>query len=192
MSDAFRTPPVIWHKDKPEHVAAEQIAAAASDNLRLSKRETKLLLYYCSQAKMFTPSLKRIEQMTGIAANKVWETQDKLCKKMLIFREHGKIIIDWWRLRAFAMMERQPKSGALRAKYGGGSGRRVKTIGEMLEANDRDEDALKSIERHPQAIKDTDPFMRALLHMTEGEYYKWLEFPFPAPTERRPVFETVA
>lgn len=177
----------IIHKDKPERAAAEQIAAAASDNLRLPRRERQLLCYYASCSTGFAPALKLVEKECNIAANKISEIRQKLAGKKMILIDKDAIVIDWFRLRAFAMMERQSKYGALHARYGnrpGQQGRRV-TIRELIDKIPPDPDFIPRYDYRAGGVcNPPSSFVDAILSMTVDEYRAWLAFPFPQPRAR--------
>lgn len=100
-----KKPPRIINQGRPRYYA--QLALDAAHAVNLSGRATKLLSFYCDQADGFTPALNLIKQKTGIAANRISEFRQELVEHGLIQydREAAFILIDWIRLRVFALME---------------------------------------------------------------------------------------
>lgn len=91
---------IINHK--PQH--HKDIAIKACKNLGLTKRETKLFLYYESCKTGFHPALMQIENETGIATNKISEKRKKLHDKCLIryCNEKRSIVILWLAVTNYA------------------------------------------------------------------------------------------
>ena len=87
-------------------------------NIRLSRKEETLLTYYCDRTNYFQPSLKLIENSTGIPSKKVSDLRGKLAKKGLITYGFGRIIINWFTISSFAMIPRLSKQEALHGTYG--------------------------------------------------------------------------
>lgn len=100
-----KKPPRIINQGRPRYYA--QLALDAAHAVNLSGRATKLLSFYCDQADGFTPALKLITKETGIAENKISEFRQELVEHGLIQydSEASFILIDWTRLRVFALME---------------------------------------------------------------------------------------
>jgi hypothetical protein len=175
-------PLTIYHFNKPERAAAEQIAAAASDNLALPKREKALFLYYLSCSNGFAPTQKVIGRECGIPENKIWEVRKKLSDKKLISVSANYIKIDWFRIRAFAMMEKQKRPEAAHAQYGNKNPYENETIGYLMDKAPPDQNYIKWTERRAEnVLSNKDPFIRGLRRMTIKEFYDWLSFPFPLP-----------
>ncbi len=100
-----KKPPKIINQGRPRYY--RQLALDAAHAVNLSGRPTKLLSFYCDQADGFTPALKLIKKETGIAENKISEFRQELVEHGLIQydSEAAFILIDWTRLRIFALME---------------------------------------------------------------------------------------
>lgn len=158
----------------------------------MSKRETALLCFYADKSGGFTPSLALISRTCGIPRNKISDTRASLADKKLIAIKGDCLQIDWFRLRAFAMMERQTKAAASHARYGDKNPERQKTIGELADAMAPDPNCIHHADRLPHVLSDNDPFLKAIRRMTLQEYKDWLAFPFPLPRARDSPAETAA
>lgn len=104
----MKEPPYIHHQGERSAYWLQMVKDCAY-NLRLSKREETLLIYYCDQANGFAPSAKRIEDQTGIPSNKISELRSKLDKRSLIKYKGLSIEIAWYHIRNFAMIPRLSK-----------------------------------------------------------------------------------
>ena len=74
------SPPAVHHQGRPKHSLQYQASMLrdAAAHVRLSPSAAALLVYYGTQAERFRPSLKLVEQVTGIPANKVGEKRKEL------------------------------------------------------------------------------------------------------------------
>lgn len=81
------------------------IVTQALANLRMPKAARKLMTYYASCGTGFRPSLKIIDDATHIGAKNVSTVRQYLVRWGLIAYDSDTILIDWFRLRAFAMMD---------------------------------------------------------------------------------------
>ena len=81
------------------------IVDQALSNLRVPSAGRKLMKYYASQAQGFRPSLKIINEATGVGEKHVSEIRQLLIRYGLIDYDGDNILIHWFRLRAFASME---------------------------------------------------------------------------------------
>lgn len=97
-----RRPPEIITKGRPKHFW--KMVRDAAFAVRLSGRAERLLQFYCSRSNRFTPSLKLIEEETGIAKNKVSEIRQELINHNMITYRPLAIIVEWQHIRAFALM----------------------------------------------------------------------------------------
>lgn len=102
----YLQPKRIIHRGKPENY--EQMVLDCAKNVRLNKRASKLLMYYAGCRNGNKPILSEIEKETDIASNKISSVRQELINHGLIGygEEFGNmLIIDWNRIRAFAMLE---------------------------------------------------------------------------------------
>ena len=178
-----------------------QMVQDCSRNLRLSGTEKKLFVYYCDQANGFRPSLAKITDKTGLRSNKISAVRASLCQKGLLVYDGDSIIIDWFRIRNFAMLqEAQSPNGAEKqqipfTKKQALSGRyfpvkkKNPTLG-WLARRYWDYDAINwglGI-REPSKREMTDSekeWIARIERMTEEEYYKMLQFPFKNPSKEK-------
>lgn len=190
-------PPIIYHIDKPDisPVQRQELAIAAANNVRLSARATKLLLYYCNQANGFAPALKLIERDTGIAPNKVSEIRHDLVRKSLIAYQQqalrGKIVIDWLHLSAFALMDRRmSKQESLSGYFCAVTPALPPQTIRQLNARIRPT-ALQQLQEPPQSWKQSNvpqDIVKALESLTEAEYSEMVKaFPEYNPAAQRPM-----
>lgn len=96
---------VIIHQKKPDNY--EQMVLDCAKNVRLTKRATKLLMYYAGCKSGFRPSGVIIERETGISAGHMRTVRAELYKHGIIGygEEFGdRIVVDWNRIRIFAML----------------------------------------------------------------------------------------
>ena len=103
----FMKAKAIIHRDKPENY--EQMVFDCAKNVRLTKRATKLLVYYAGCKNGFKPAGKTIEDETGISAGNVRIVRSELFNHGLIGygEEFGNmLVVDWNRIRAFAMLKK--------------------------------------------------------------------------------------
>lgn len=189
-------PPIIYHIDRPdifpEH--RQELALTAANNVRLSARATKLLLYYCNQSNGFAPALKLIERETGIAQNKVSEIRQELVRKSLISYQQqsirGRIVIDWLHLSAFALMDRRMgKQESLRGYFCAVTPDLPLTI-RQLNAHIRPT-ALQQLQEPPQTWRQSNApqdIVKALESLTEAEYSEMVKaFPEYVSAEQSPM-----
>lgn len=88
------------------------MAATAARNVRLSKRGTRLLMYYENCITGFRPSCRYVEMRTNIPANKVSEIRKELVMRGMVGYEDNKIIFDWQRMRIYTgLAQPLPKRG---------------------------------------------------------------------------------
>lgn len=102
----YKKPPTVIHWHKPEK--CEEMALDACKNVRLSKRATKLFLYYASCKSGFRPAAKVIAEEFGISNTQLCNLRNDLFKHGLVgYGEQfdNSVLIDWNRIRAFAMLE---------------------------------------------------------------------------------------
>ncbi|MGN0992185.1 MAG: hypothetical protein ACI4O4_12085 [Candidatus Ventricola sp.] len=192
-----KPPPKIKHIYIPDisNEQRQEIAMAAANNVRLSARATKLLLFYCNQANGFAPALKLIERKTGIAPNKVSEIRQELVKKSLIAYQQqalrGKIVIDWLHLSAFALMDRRMgKQESLRGYFGTVAPALPSPTIRQLNARIRPT-ALQQLQEPPQTWKQSNApkdIIKVLESLTEAEYSEMVKaFPEYVSAEQRPM-----
>lgn len=77
----------------------------ALQNLRIPKAARKLMTFYASRSDGFRPSLKYIDQETGIGVKNVSTVRNYLVRYGLIGYDGNNIFIDWVRLKAFASLD---------------------------------------------------------------------------------------
>lgn len=77
----------------------------ALQNLRIPKAARKLMTFYASRSDGFRPSLKYINQETGINPKHVSTIRQLLRRYGLIGYDGYNVIIDWVRLKAFASLD---------------------------------------------------------------------------------------
>lgn len=97
----------IVHRGKPEHY--EQMVIDCARNVKLTKRGTKLLMYYAGCKNGFKPAGTTIEHDTGISAGNMRTIRKELINRGLIGYgdEFGNmLIVDWSRIRAFAALDK--------------------------------------------------------------------------------------
>lgn len=102
------SPPAVHHQGRPKHSLQFQASMLrdAAAHVRLSPSAAALLVYYGTQAERFRPSLKLVERVTGIPANKVSEKRKELVEHGLIFYVPGIMVaIRWEVIRIFALMQ---------------------------------------------------------------------------------------
>lgn len=103
----YKKPPVIVHWHKPEGGYMET-AQDACKNVRLSKRATNLFLYYADCKSGFRPASAVVTEATGISKNNIGNCRNDLIVHGLVgYGEQfdNSVVIDWNRIRAFAMLE---------------------------------------------------------------------------------------
>lgn len=96
----------VIHRGKPDNY--EQMILDCAKSVRLNKRATKLLMYYAGCKNGFRPALSEQEKKTGIKSDVISRIRKELINHGLI--GYGKefedfIVVDWNRIRAFAMLE---------------------------------------------------------------------------------------
>lgn len=81
------SPPAVHHQGRSKHSLQYQASMLrdAAAHVRLSPSAAALLVCYGTQAGRFRPSLKLVERVTGIPANKVSEKRKELVEHGLIF-----------------------------------------------------------------------------------------------------------
>lgn len=100
-----RKPQSIHHEpDRPS--GFEKIVEEASKQLCLSEREARLLALYSNQAEGFRPSLKFVEERTGIPAAKVSFFRRRLAGRGLIGWGGKGLIVNWGVLKEQAEKQR--------------------------------------------------------------------------------------
>ena len=190
-------PPTVYHIDKPDisPMQRQELAQAAANNVRLSARSTKLLLYYCNQANGFAPALELIERETGIARNKVSEIRHELVRKgMIAYRQQahrGKIVIDWLHLSAFALMDRRmSKQESLSGYFCAVTPALPPPTIRQINARIRPT-ALQHLQEPPQTWRQgnaAQDIVKALESLTEAEYSEMVKaFPEYDSAVQRPM-----
>lgn len=102
----FKQPPYVKHVGgRPDQEAQGLIIAQALANLRMPKAARKLMTFYASCGTGFRPSLKVIDDATYIGTKNVSTVRQYLVHWGFIAYDGDTILIDWHRLRAFAMMD---------------------------------------------------------------------------------------
>lgn len=102
----LKFPPRVIHVgQRPSQEEVPALVGRALLNLRVPKTAGKLMRFYASQASGFRPSLKMIEDETGVGAKYVSEARQVLSKYGLLGYDGNQIVIDWVRLCAFAAMD---------------------------------------------------------------------------------------
>ena len=173
----------------------QELAQAAANNVRLSARATKLLLYYSNQANGFAPALELIERETSIARNKVSEIRQELVRKgMIAYRQQahrGKIVIDWLHLSAFALMERRmSKQESLYGSFGAVTPALPPPTIRQINAHIRPT-ALQQLQEPLQTWRQSNAprdIVKALESLTEAEYSEMvMAFPGYDAAAQRPM-----
>lgn len=173
-------PKIIAQVGRPPYAAAMIDDCAA--NLRLSGAEHRLLRFYGGCGSGFAPALAKISGDTGLAVNKISEIRARLLNRGLL-KSGGEVLApDWFRIRAFAMMDRQSKRAALRATYIPVKDDRV-TLEQLAKSRPSDRDAWPRNELTEQRklSEAEEHFLWAISGMTEKEYLDFLSFDLPAP-----------
>ena len=100
-----KKPPMVIHWHKPEK--CEEMALDACKNVRLSKRATKLFLYYTSCKSGFRPAERVICDGTGLGGNIRHLRAELVSRGLIGYGENfdNTLIVDWNRICAFAMLE---------------------------------------------------------------------------------------
>lgn len=102
-----KQPNAIIHRNKPENY--EQMASDAASNLKLTKRATKLLMYYAGCKNGFKPSLSAIDNNTGVGVKNITIIRKELVNHGVVGfgEQYGHAtVIDWNRIRDFARLEK--------------------------------------------------------------------------------------
>lgn len=165
-------PPIIWHSGhKPTDYAATVRDCAF--NVRMSRREKNLLLYYARCGNGFHTALADITNKTGIAANKVSTVRAGIARRGLIYYGEGRIVLLWQRIRRFASMpERLSKHDALHGTFFPDTGKRPPTLA-RLASRIADEDSYRPVfaTEVQRPLTDAESrFVRYLGRMCEDEY----------------------
>ena len=101
----YKEPPQILHSE-PRPAYYRQMIEDASRNIHLRRQAKTLLLFYANRSNSFRPSLKFIEQETGIPENKVSSVRKILDEHGLVAYHNypGFIYIAWGNIRAYALL----------------------------------------------------------------------------------------
>lgn len=83
----------------------EELCALCGSSLHMSKGEVKLLKYYAAQSSGFTPSVKRINEKTGLSRTQVYAVRNMLEKHGTVLVDQHCVYIDWERIRIFASLD---------------------------------------------------------------------------------------
>lgn len=106
MGVILKFPPCVRHVGRrPEQEMQSLVVDQALANLRVPKAACKLMRFYAARSEGFRPSLKMINEATGIGTQHVSEARQMLVKYGLIAYDGNNIFIDWLRLTAFASMD---------------------------------------------------------------------------------------
>ena len=106
MGVILKFPPVVKHVgQRPSQDKQSLIIDQALANLRVPKAASKLMKFYAAQATGFRPSLKMIDESTGVGIKNVSTIRALLVRYGLITYDGNSIIIDWLRLCAFASLD---------------------------------------------------------------------------------------
>lgn len=163
---------------------AADIVTMAAYNLSISGQERSLLSFYASCGEGFAPAIEVGARETGIRENKIWQVRDKLAQKRLVLISDGTLSIDWFRLAAYAGMDKQTKHAVKSATYGS---EHAFTIGQMEDSRPDDPDAYPRyfLDRRPFLSEGEVFFLNYIRSMTEREYLEFLSFPLPRPRAER-------
>lgn len=106
MGVILKFPPCVRHVGRrPEQEMQSLVVDQALANLRVPKAACKLMRFYAARSEGFRPSLKMINEATGLHEYNVSRTRALLCTYGLLGYDGSAILVDWVRLRAFACVD---------------------------------------------------------------------------------------
>lgn len=106
IATILKFPPAIKHVgQRPSQDKQSLIVDQALANLRIPKAASKLMKFYAAHATGFRPSLKMVDEATGIGVKNVSTVRSMLMRYGLIDYDGDNITIDWLRLCAFASLD---------------------------------------------------------------------------------------
>lgn len=173
-----RVPLTVVQRGRPPYAAA--MIEDCCDNLRMPDSERRLLRFYGGCSTGFAPSLSKIAADTNLAPNKIWTVRDRLVGRGLLRADDATLSPDWFRIRAFAMMDRQTKRGALHAAY---TSPKPQTVGQVASTIQNDPDAIRW---HPfndcrKLSEDETYFLDTLMNLSLKDWENFLATPLPPP-----------
>lgn len=85
----------------------QELLEAAMKNMRLKSCAKRLMMFYADQANGFRPSLRLIEDKTGIGRLNVCHVRKQLETKGFISYDGNVITIDWYRIWQFSLLDQE-------------------------------------------------------------------------------------
>ena len=106
MGTILKFPPCVRHVGhRPPQEMQSSVVDRALLNLRAPKAACKLMKFYAARSEGFRPSLKMIDEATGVGEKNISTIRMLLVNRGLIGYDGKVILIDWLRLNSLASME---------------------------------------------------------------------------------------
>ena len=81
------------------------MVADCAKAMHLAKGSHKVLAFYARCGNSFRPAVQKIMDETGLSKSQILRDREELVRKGIIAVTSDKIIVDWNRIRSFAMLD---------------------------------------------------------------------------------------
>ena len=101
----YKPPKAIKHRGVAPQDSRKEMVADCANAMHLAKGSRKVLAFYARCGNSFRPAVQKIIDETGLSKSQILRNRDELVRKGIIAVTSDKIIVDWNRIKCFAMLD---------------------------------------------------------------------------------------
>lgn len=101
----YKPPKAIKHRGVAPQDSRKEMVADCANAMHLAKGSRKVLAFYARCGNSFRPAVQTIMSETGLSKSQILRDRDELVRKGIIAVTSDKIIVDWNRIKCFAMLD---------------------------------------------------------------------------------------